>query len=76
MLTTTVVCDNPSCSQTGVPEHEDAKKKSYVGPYAWYSIQVNITGPGPSVHVDACSSGCIEDAINCVVERAQQEMYG
>ena len=74
MLTIKVVCDSPSCSSTGIPEQED--RKGYVGPYAWYSLKVNITGLGPSVHVDACSSDCIPYAIAEVIREAQEKLYG
>jgi hypothetical protein len=64
MRVTRISCDNPKCKSTGIPEWEDEKDPTnYSPPFAWWYVEGNRFGPGPSIQVECCSVKCISLAI-------------
>lgn len=61
MIVKLVGCDNPTCKQTGEPEHET--KRSHRPPYGWFTSKVVSQGTGVNVTVETCSRDCITPAV-------------
>lgn len=63
-------CDNPNCSSV--------TKEIY----GWITGTLAITGPGPTVYVEVCSSECLELGFDAVIEmkryieEAEAEAWG
>lgn len=62
-----IECDNPKCSNVGIPEWEPPKKggkKPITAPYSWYQCDVWHVGPGPNILAYACQLKCVGPAID------------
>lgn len=54
-------CDNPSCGE--VTDET----------YGWITGKLTINGHGPTVTIEVCSTGCLEEGFDSAVERQQYE---
>jgi hypothetical protein len=64
MRVTRIKCDNPKCKSVGEPEWINKDNPTdYTPPYAWWHVDGNRFGPGPSIQVEVCSVKCISPAI-------------
>ena len=73
-VVTMIACDNPKCEHFGTPEWIDPDDKvPPSAPYGWYEGDLLCMGPGPSVHVYACSVECVGPAVIQQFELERQE---